>query len=389
MGFQLTDIQLKNWKNFSSLYIAITSPVVVIYGANAVGKTNIIEAIQLATTTQSFKNTNIYTIPQNPTNPASAALTLKDDIRTIESLYTVSKDKKILTINGKKTTTQEFSRYLPSLTFCPNDLEFLQGSATFRRFEIDAFGKLVAQTYRKNLQTYQTCLTQRNELLHTNKRLCDLSYKAVWDKALADGAAIIMCQRLRLIDKIFIHTKRIYHTIAPEEHLSYAYIPSWAHFATYKLNIHTQNELPQEICDFTLSNTTQTSISQKLQATLKQIEDLEFARQQTLIGAQRDEIVFYINGLNARTSTSQGQQRSLTLAWKLAETEVLHDIHGSYPLLLLDDVMSELDETRRSTIFSFIKNTGMQTIMTTANLNYFTKQEINDLQVVEIHGTNS
>lgn len=389
MGFLLTDIQLKNWKNFSSFHTPITSCVVVMYGANAVGKTNIIEAVQLATTAQSFKHTNVYTIPNNPTHSAAAILTLQDGVRNIETTYSISKDKKTLLINGKKTRTQEFSHYLPSLTFCPSDLEVVQGSATTRRSEIDSFGKLAAQTYQKNLQTYQTCLTQRNELLHMDKRTYDPSYKAVWDKALADGAAHIMCQRTRLIDKIFIYAQEIYHTIAPHEEISYVYIPSWLRLNSSKLTIQSINDIPQSVHDFSSMKSNHTSISLKLQETLKEIEHIEYARQQTLIGAQRDEINFFINGLSARTCASQGQQRSLILAWKLAETKVLYDIYGSYPLLLLDDVMSELDDTRRSTIFSFIKDTGIQTIITTANLSYFTDYEINNLQVVEIHGTNS
>lgn len=389
MGFQLTDIKLSNWKNIPYFHTTVTSPVVVMYGQNAVGKTNIIEAVQLATTAQSFKNTNISTIPHTPTHLAYATVTLKDGIRDIEATYTISKDKKTLSINNKKTHTQEFSHYLPSLIFCPNDLEFIQGSAATRRTEIDSFGKLAARTYRKNLQTYQTCLTQRNELLHAPQRAHDPYYKEVWDKALADGAAVIMCQRMRLIDKIFTHTQEIYHKIAPQEELCYLYIPSWFRLSTYKFDTHTYAHLPQEVKEFSQKSADQTSISRKLQDTLKQIESLEFARQQTLVGAQRDELLFYINGLNARVCASQGQQRSLTLAWKLAETKVLRDIYGSYPLLLLDDVMSELDDTRRATIFSFIKNTGIQTIITTANLSYFTNSEINNLQVVEIHGTTS
>ena len=116
---------------------------------------------------------------------------------------------------------------------------------------------------------------------------------------------------------------------------------------------------------------------------LEETHQESLRRQQTTVGPQRDELVFRIDGRDARTFGSQGQQRSIVLAWKMAEVRLAHEIVGQPPLLLLDDVMSELDARRRETMTRFVQD-GVQTVVTTTNLGYFPQELLDRARVVHI-----
>jgi DNA replication and repair protein RecF len=111
----------------------------------------------------------------------------------------------------------------------------------------------------------------------------------------------------------------------------------------------------------------------------------DLRRQQTLVGPHRDDLSFAIDGRDARTFGSQGQQRSIVLAWKMAEVELAAEILGEQPLLLLDDVMSELDEQRRAAVIGFVQ-AGIQAVVTTTNLGYFPQELLDASKVVSFGG---
>ncbi|MDO5044280.1 MAG: DNA replication/repair protein RecF, partial [Coriobacteriia bacterium] len=147
----------------------------------------------------------------------------------------------------------------------------------------------------------------------------------------------------------------------PRESLEIVYQPSWG------------ERLEKEDKD---------TVLEVLQDTLQSKQEDELIRRLTLFGPQKDDFIFLLNGKNARTYGSQGQQRSLTLALKIAEVKVIQEFYGYNPILLLDDVMSELDDFRRHELLEFISS-DIQTIITTTHLSYFPEYILNKAKVIE------
>ena len=160
------------------------------------------------------------------------------------------------------------------------------------------------------------------------------------------------------------------------EELTGSYTPSWI------LEDDQQNEVLDSQIPKRIEITKEEAIFQ-LSESLKRLQSREISRNRTLIGPHRDHIDLFINGMNSSIFASQGQQRSIVLAWKLAEAQTIEDMTGQLPILLLDDVMSELDEVRRQSLVSFLSD-EIQTFITTANINYFDEEILSRANVIKI-----
>ncbi len=396
MSLVLQQLQLYNWKNIASATLEFSPAATILYGPNAAGKTNIIEAIHQCTTGVSFKHTPAAACISQGASRCSATATLIDAARTITLACKVEaptpitssehvpipRAKRTLFANGKPARPYTLSAYAPSIVFTPDDLQCIKQSAKVRRDEFDMFAKTITREYQHIYTTYTHCVEQRNTLL---KQLISHDVRAAWDESFMRGAAALMYARMRLLERLYTHITDVYRTIAPSETLTYQYVPSWlrlpAHVApAISKLIHTPflpGQTPTKDELYTLFSTLQ-----------PQVQNLEAQRMQTLLGPQRDDVQFFINGMDARTCASQGQQRSIILAIKIAQVLLTHEIHGFYPILLLDDVMSELDELRRNTIFSLIHN-GIQAIITTTNLGYFLPEIQARAKVVDLYDANT
>lgn len=396
MSLVLQQLQLYNWKNIASATLEFSPAATILYGPNAAGKTNIIEAIHQCTTGVSFKHTPAAACISQGASRCSATATLIDAARTITLACKVEaptpitssehvpipRAKRTLFANGKPARPYTLSAYAPSIVFTPDDLQCIKQSAKVRRDEFDVFAKTITREYQHIYTTYTRCVEQRNTLL---KQLISHDVRAAWDESFMRGAAALMYARMRLLERLYTHITDVYRTIAPSETLTYQYVPSWlrlpAHVApaisklTHTPFLPGQTPTKDEL--YTLFSTLQ-----------PQVQNLEAQRMQTLLGPQRDDVQFFINGMDARTCASQGQQRSIILAIKIAQVLLTHEIHGFYPILLLDDVMSELDELRRNTIFSLIHN-GIQAIITTTNLGYFSPEIQARAKVVDLYDANT
>lgn len=396
MSLVLQQLQLYNWKNIASALLEFSPCATILYGPNAAGKTNIIEAIHQCTTGVSFKHTPAAAYISQGASRCSATATLIDVARTITLACKVEaptpivssenvptpRAKRTLFANGKPARPYTLSAYAPSIVFTPDDLQCIKQSAKARRDEFDVFAKTITREYQHIHTTYTHCVEQRNTLL---KQGISHDVRAAWDESFMRGAAALMYARMRLLERLYTHITDVYRTIAPSETLTYQYVPSWLRLPartplTIQKSAHTPflpGETPTKDELYTLFSTLQ-----------PQVQNLEAQRMQTLLGPQRDDVQFFINGMDARTCASQGQQRSIILAIKIAQVLLTQEIHGFYPILLLDDVMSELDELRRNTIFSLIHN-GIQAIITTTNLGYFSPEIQARAKVVDLYDANT
>ena len=199
---------------------------------------------------------------------------------------------------------------------------------------------------------------QRNRLL--KEEWPDQALLSAWDASVALGGATLLQSRLRLFERLRAHMERIYLEISQGETLSCSY----------------ECSLGEGVGELTRDE-----LADRFAARLLDLRKDELRRQQTLVGPQRDDVTFAIDGRDARAFGSQGQQRSIVLAWKMAEVELCEEVVGDKPLLLLDDVMSELDEVRRDAVTRFVQG-GIQTVVTTTNLGYFPDELLDRAKVV-------
>lgn len=333
----------------------------ILVGPNAIGKTNLIEAIQLLTETTSFRNPAWSELIRWDAPEARLRLHAEDGERRHDVEMRVSSaGRRSYTLNGKpKKSVSAISGLIPCVMFTPEDLRLVKDSADKRRAALDGIGVQLSETYGRLKVEYDRVVRQRNALLK-QEQLDDDSL-APWDERLVTLGAKLTQHRMGLFEKVSAEASVVYGALA-DENMSSHYLPSWSR-------------------DGMAAG--QENLVQALEDHLSKKRDEERSRGVTLVGPHRDEIVFEVGGRNARSYASQGQQRTIALAWKLAEVAVVQRVSGARPILLLDDVMSELDEKRRHSLAGIV-GAQVQTVITTTNLGYFEKNMLESAQVVEL-----
>lgn len=354
------------------------SNLVIIIGPNAVGKTNIIEAVQLLTSAASFRKPSWDEIVSWGKEKATITISIQDEKRNLEHKMTAVDRERSYEVNGKRKTPTAIRGTLPCVLFTPDDLQLVKASSIKRRDAIDSLGVQLSKNYPSLKTDYQQALRQRNLLIKEGTHQGPLFES--WDESHAIHGARLCLSRWRLFTRLFDHTKEIYQQIVPNERLESLYIPSWERFdsdmrQTGDVVDYEERQSPHEA--------TLESIQQKISEHSRILEEQEIRRAGSLVGPHKDEISFFINGKNARLFASQGQQRTIVLALKLAAVELVNEMLGSEPVLLLDDVMSELDENHRKALMEFVEQ-GAQAIVTTTNLDYFSQDVIDRATIVRV-----
>ncbi len=326
-------IKLQNFRNYKELEINLNKNINIIYGNNAQGKTNILEAIFLGSFGKSFR-----------TNKEKEMIKFNEEKSLVEIFYQ-KKDrdgkikieignKKQISINGIKI--KKLSDLLGNINiviFTPDDINILKDGPAGRRRFLDIMIGQIRPNYVYNLNMYLKALEQRNNYLRQireeNKKEEMLE---IWDEKLAEYGEKIYIYRKEFINKILNKINEIHKNITDEKE---------------KIKIEY------------LSNCDNKENYLKL---LKERRKLDIIKGFTTKGIHRDDFVIYINEKEVNIYGSQGQNRTAVLSLKLSELQVVYDEIGEYPILLLDDFMSELDEKRRKNFLSNIKNT--QVILT-------------------------
>lgn len=359
MGLAIERLRLVDWRSFEGLDLELAGGMTVLLGPNAAGKTNTIEALQLLTAGRSFRHPKMAELVREGADEALAAATLTGDGRVVDLDCSVVPPKRMFRRNGKRVQASELPETLMSVLFTPDDLMLVKGPPALRREEVDSFARQASRGYDRVLSAYLRSVEQRNRLLKEDA--CDLSLLDAWDASVALGGATVLEARLRLFSRLAARIEEAYHEISRSERLRCAYVCSLGDDALGM----TREEMRERLAD---------------ELAARRAEDLR--RQHTTVGPHRDDVRIEIDGRDARSFASQGQQRSVALAWKVAEMAVAEDVVGERPLLLLDDVMSELDERRRDAMASFVER-GTQVVVTTTNVGYFARDLLARAQVVD------
>lgn len=348
----LKRLAVRDYRNYDQLELSTDHKVNIFIGSNAQGKTNLLEAILVLALTKSHRTSKDKELIRWNESVAQLSGEVDKKYGLCKLDLSISTQGKKAKINGlEQRKLSDFIGSLNVVMFAPEDLEIVKGNPGIRRRFLDMEIGQVHPAYLYELQQYQKILVQRNNYLkqsyqqhNLNKAMLD-----VWNEQLAASGVKIMKKRQSFIKKLQVWAEKIHEGITNgSEKLQIVYNPSLEHDAAEDEAV----------------------LSDRFMVKLSQMQDQEMRRGMTLVGPHRDDLSFYINGKFAQTFGSQGQQRTTALSLKLAEIELIGEEIGEYPVLLLDDVLSELDrnrqtqliETFQSKVQTFITTTGIESV---------------------------
>jgi DNA replication and repair protein RecF len=366
VSLRIEHIAFSDFRNYEALDLDGISDLTVFVGPNAVGKTNIVEGIQLLTAQSSFKHpTTLQMIRQGATS-ARLAADVSDGNRELSIALSLSEGKRSFSLNGKTKRTADLKGLAPSVSFTPDDLQLSKGSMSLRRDAIDAMGSQMSRNHYLIRKDWDKVLRQKNMLLKDEADAVML--ESVNDLVITCGAQLT-CYRAALFAKLSAYMESYYSEIAgSSERMDARFAPSWAREGEW---LSRDEALTKDDARSLLAEALKERLSE------------ERIRRRSLVGPQADRIEFFVGGKQVSVYGSQGQQRSVVLAFKLAEVSLIRDILSQQPILLLDDVMSELDEHRRRSLIRFVSS-DIQTFITTANLAYFDKDLLAHADIVQL-----
>lgn len=341
---RIKNIELKNYRNYDSLNINFNDNLNIIIGDNAQGKTNLLESIYVLAVTKSFLSNNDKSIIKfnNHYTKIKGIIEGKYNSNTLELL--INDNGKCVKINNKEI--KKLSNYISTINviiFSSNDIIIFKDSPSSRRKYFNVQISQIDNNYLKYLNDYNIILRQRNEFLKIidSKKENDIKYFDILTDKYVELATNISKYRNKYISDINSYLDDIFKFITGVSGLSINYIS----------NINFSANVDKNILKNKMNDNFEREIRYKT----------------TLIGPNRDDFVFMLNGENLSSFGSQGQIRSAILSLKLAEVKLFYDITNDEPILLLDDIFSELDIRKRNNVLKYLNN-DIQTIITTTDI---------------------
>lgn len=330
---KVKEIELSSYRNYTSAKLSFGDGLNVLVGNNAQGKTNLLEAIYFCSIGKSFRVSKEKEVIGWNSKKSKIKLKVEKKHGTNEiEIYFSTADKKTIKINHipiKKIG--ELIGELGAVFFSPDELKIVKEAPGDRRRFMDIDLSQTSKTYFYNLSKYDKILQNRNKLLKDNLNREVLKQTiSIWNEQLAEVGSYIISARQKFVEELSPLAKLAHSYLTDnKEELSLSY-------TEYKSS--TKEDLKQELISLYEKN-------------LEKDLSLGF----TSVGPHRDDIKIVVNGIDIRTFGSQGQQRTAALSLKLAELEIIHSRTGEMPILILDDVLSELDTNRKNKLLKFSK----------------------------------
>ena len=354
----LANVSLFDFRNYAELDLALERSATVFFGGNAQGKTNLLEAVALTALTRSPRTQQAAELVRFGQPAARVTCEVQTEAGQdalevrIASTAVVdpgsSRTSKRFSVNGIHRRSSDMIGALRVVLFWPDDLQLIKGSGEGRRRFLNTLLSQINAGHARELNRYGHLLEQRNALLRgirEGRQPVDaLDY---WTTALSASGAAIMVERQRRLLELQPIASAFHRELSDDrERLELRYRPAGARIG----------EAPIEL------------VAEQLKLAMRAARDEEIGRGQTAVGPQRDDVEVWLDDHEARLYASQGQQRSAVLSLKLAELHYLAEVTGEQPVLLLDDVMSELDPARRERLLAALEP-GPQALITAADLN--------------------
>ncbi|MFB8796043.1 MAG: DNA replication/repair protein RecF [Microcoleus sp.] len=407
----LKNLHLRQFRNYLDQKVLFDAPKTILVGNNAQGKSNLLEAVELLSTLKSHRAARDRDLILDSKPIGQIDATLLSQTGSIDLALTLrSQGRRTLNLNGEPLRRHlDFLSVLNVVQFSCLDLDLVRGGPEGRRNWIDRLVIQLEPIYAHILQQYNQILRQRNALLKHSKEIrkgefsenldkmrsmeyenpepenraefpmphapCPMPHSpfpmphselALWDAQLATAGARVIRRRDRILERLMPLARNWHSSISSSTEVL---------DVKYAANIEVGDKLIAK-----------DNLEGVRQAFLEKIQQRAIAEQfqgTTLVGPHRDDIIFTINSTPARQYASQGQQRTLVLALKLAELQLIEEVVGEPPLLLLDDVLAELDLNRQNQLLETIKE-RFQTLITTTHLGAFDPQWLRETQIISV-----
>ena len=364
---QITELTLRSYRSYETLHLAFDPGVQIFLGANAQGKTNIIEALYYAAFGRSHRTSSDAELIRVGADGAHIGLSFRRHDVPGELSFTFARGaRRRITYAGESLRQRDLVGILPMVLFSPEDLFLVKGAPALRRRYLDAELSQASPAYYGELLRYTRILKQRNAVLKDiRERLAAPDDLPPWDAQLARSAAYIVTRRIAAVAQLGALSARVQAVLAAGEELALAYEIAGAGAE-----------------DFAEDDMTE-SLHLWYNKMLCEGRARDIARAATGVGPHLDDLVLRVGGMSLRSYGSQGHQRTGALALKLAELFYLQENIGEAPILLLDDVMSELDADRRRALLDFIRHEHIQTFITATDAAYFPAERMGTYRYVE------
>ncbi|MEW9501188.1 DNA replication/repair protein RecF [Jeotgalibacillus marinus] len=345
----IEQLELVHYRNYDGLKVEFDNNVNVILGENAQGKTNVMESIYVLAMAKSHRTSNDKDLIQWDSDYAKIKGRVMKHHGSLPLELMISKKGKKAKLNHlEQSKLSQYIGHMNVVMFAPEDLHLVKGSPQVRRRFIDMEIGQISAVYLHDSSLYQKILRQRNHYLKQlqSRKQHDRTMLDVFTDQFVESAAKIIHRRFQFIKLLQQWAEPIHAGISRGlETLEVVYKPS--------ISVTEEDDFQ--------------TIEQAFRGKFEDLRDREIDRGVTLIGPHRDDLQFLVNGHDVQTFGSQGQQRTTALSIKLAEIELIHAEIGEYPILLLDDVLSELDDYRQSHLLNTIQG-KVQTFVTTTSV---------------------
>jgi DNA replication and repair protein RecF len=379
----VSKLQLQDFRNYHTLDLKLAPGSSLLYGPNAAGKTSVLEALYVLATTRSPRTTSERDLVRwdgagdgegSPFARLQATVQRRTVTQQLDLTLQLRRQnetaalQKTVRVDGRLTRALDLIGVLRVVLFTPTDVQLVDGPPQERRRYIDLTLSQLDPQYVRTLAHYLKVIQQRNSMLRSwrerRRPLRAVEQElAYWDEQAVQAAAYLWHERLQALSALSALAAGHYQRIAgSDDRLALQYL------ATHDLPLQGG---PGELAAHMLQ-------------TLQQFREDELQRGQTLVGPHRDDLVFTVNGINLGKHGSRGQQRSLTLALKMAEADLMLERGGEMPLLLLDDVLSELDSRRRTELLALVQQPGRQTLITATDFSGFSEAFLRSAQLLRV-----
>ncbi|MEG0145407.1 MAG: DNA replication/repair protein RecF [Clostridia bacterium] len=338
----ITKLELECFRNYARAQFCPCPGITVLYGDNAQGKTALLEAVYLSSTGRSHRTPRDRELIMwdQPIARVRVVAERRDGSHEVEIALSRTERKTIKVSGNPIGRSGELMGHVTSVLFAPEDLSIVKDGPAERRRFIDMELSQIKPAYYYQLQRYSRALSQRARLLKeaiARPSLC--ATIPMWDEQLALSGAKIIEYRRAFVEKLAAHAQKIHRGLSADRE---------------KLDVRYQCTIA--------SGESGAQLSDALYQALEKARPSDERRLITSVGPHRDDLALLLNGVDARMYGSQGQQRSCALSLKLSELSVMREETGEAPILMLDDVMSELDPTRRRQLLETLE--GVQTLIT-------------------------
>lgn len=353
---KIQHLKLLNFRNYEKIELTFSPNYNIIYGNNGEGKTNLIESIYVLALTKSFRGSVDNVLIMNDKDVCRVEGTVCDKYENDYKMVIKNSGKKVKINNTKVDKLSDYISKISIVLFNPDDLRFIKDSPSVRRKAINLEISQINNSYLKNLNIYNKILKQRNMYLKTTNINANSSkeYLEILTSKLVDCGEKIYLSRRKYIDLLNERIGDIYNKICGISDLSLEYVSDFKDF-------------DKEV------------VLKKYQDTLN--KDIILGK--TSVGVHHDDIKFKFNGWNIKDYGSEGQQKNAVIAYKIAELEIFNQVRGNYPILILDDLFSELDRFKINNILNLI-NKDIQTFITTTDIDKISKEILNKSKLFEV-----